>query len=85
MSDAAYWTILVLINIPVYIGVGRALFDDLEDFFECIRYSLMPDMISWLSGDLTKDWHAEMKLTAFVVVSGLVVFGEHWLINTYFV
>lgn len=83
MAEPVYWIILVATNIPIYLGVGRVLFNDFEDFMECIRYSLTPDLWSWLNGKGMEDWNAEMKLTSFFVVSGLIVFGEHWLLSTY--
>ena len=40
----------------------RTFFEGLDDFLECIRYYLTPDILSAFRGELHEDWWAEWKL-----------------------
>jgi hypothetical protein len=72
-----YLGILIAANLPVFFGIGKVMFDDWHGFFECVRFYFTPDFFSALRGEWSDDILAELKLFAFVVVCGAVVFGEH--------
>ncbi|MCB2154170.1 hypothetical protein KQI84_04740 [bacterium] len=68
---------LAILNIPVYFLIGWVVFDGWGDFFESIIFWLKPDFWSFLSGELMEDWWAEMKILFFLLLCGLVLFGEY--------
>ncbi len=76
--------ILVIVNIPLYIFLGKMIFTDLQGFVDAIWYWFKPDIWSWISGDGWEDMVAEFKLGFFVVCCGGAVFGEFYLISKYF-
>ena len=49
----------------------RWFFGDREEFFECIRFWLTPDIISLFRGEWGDDWWAEWKL-GFWFLMGIV-------------
>ena len=66
-AQNAQWLILVLVNIPVFLGLGRIIFSDWNSFFEALRL--------WTSADwwftLQKQWQLDRwdtaKLPVFVL------------------
>ena len=49
-GTAAFWALF------------RLFFADADEFGECIRYWLTPDIFSWFNGEGFEDMWAEMKL-----------------------
>lgn len=81
--DGTYIAILLVANIPLYIGVGWVFFDNLDGFIESVKYWIKPDIISWIQGEGYDDaWH-ELKLFGFLAMCILLVYGEHWLLQKY--
>ncbi len=76
--------VLIAANIPLYIGIGRAIFGTWEDFGECLRFWFTPDIFSMLRGEFTEDAWAELKLLYFVVLCVLLVGVQYFLIERYF-
>ena len=54
------------------------LFEDWDDFLECVKFWLMPDIISMFRGKYWEDAWAELKLYGWALVSG----WAHWCITT---
>ncbi|MCC7390201.1 MAG: hypothetical protein IT431_15700 [Phycisphaerales bacterium] len=76
--NETYWGVLIAANIPVYLGIGKVLFDDWHGVLESVRYYFTPDFFSALRGEWGADTIAEFKLVGFLVLSGLAVVGEHF-------
>ena len=57
----------------------RFIFSDKEEFFECIKYWLMPDIVSLFRGRYWDDFWSELKLFVWLGVSALVGFGVYSL------
>lgn len=79
-----YWTVLLVVNVPVYVVVARVLFfDDWGDFADAVkrwsRWDRSP-FGSALAGEWEEDRWAALKLGVFVVACALVVFAEHWYV-----
>ena len=72
-----HWIILSFLNIPVFLGLGKLIFDDWSGFFECLRFWLTPDFISLFRGEWIDDWWSTAKLFVFVAICASVVYGEH--------
>jgi hypothetical protein len=79
MSDDAgqYWGVLIAVNIPVFIGLGKLMFGSWGDFWECVTFWVQPGSISAMLGELDKDAWAEVKLLLFVVLCGALIGIEH--------
>ena len=73
----AQWLLLVLINIPVFLGLGRIIFLDWDGFIEALRL--------WSSADwwftLEKQWQLDRwstaKLPVFLLICVALVVLEH--------
>jgi len=72
-------TVLIVLNIPVYLLIGWVLFSDWGEFWECVRFWLTPDVISLFRGEWGEDWWAEMKLGVFSLACAACVYGEFLL------
>lgn len=53
------------------------LFDDIYEFGECLKFWLMPDIISLLRGQWDKDWWAELKLLVWLGMTILMGWGAY--------
>jgi hypothetical protein len=73
----AYWTILAAANFPVYFAAGRLLFGSWHAFWENVRFSFTPEVISYLRGEWSQRWGAEFKLLTYVGACALIVVVEH--------
>jgi hypothetical protein len=78
-----YWVILLAANIPVYVGLGRAVFDDWDGFFEALKSQAKPERYGWLVGEEVDDWWEEFKLLALALMCVGIVAGEHWVLTKY--
>lgn len=73
--------ILILINIPIYKIIFNTIFRSMDDFTESMRYVFTPDLFSLFRGEYTKDYFGELKISAFLGLSGLTVFLEYSFIQ----
>lgn len=78
--EALLFIFLLVVNIPVYKVIFRLLFDSMEEFYESVRYSFTPDMISLFRGDYVQDWFGEWKLTILILMCIGVTFLEFKMI-----
>ncbi len=73
----AHWFILVLVNIPVYLALGRLIFEDWDGLVESLRRWSDKEWIA----DIQKEWRENRwetgKLPAFVAICTLLVVCEH--------
>ncbi len=76
--------ILIVVNIPLYLGVGKVIFGGWEEFLEALKFWIKPDWLSWFQGEGWEDWVAEMKLAILVILCGVAVWGEYALITKLF-
>ena len=76
-ASTEHWVKLGILNIPVYLLLGKSFFDSWSGFFECLRFWLTPDWISVLRGESIDDWWSTVKLFVFVVSCASVVYGEN--------
>lgn len=60
------WLIVIaILNLPLSILWGKMFFGGWAEFFECLRYSLTPDLVSMFRGDWSEDMMATWKLQFF--------------------
>lgn len=76
-AQSAHWFILVIINIPVYLALGKMIFKDWGSFLESVRLWCSADW--WYS--LGKQWREDRwgtaQLPLFVLLCMLLVVLEH--------
>lgn len=79
--DAAIVVILIVLNIPVYKFIFKAIFKDNEDFRESAKYSFTPDTISLFRGKYWKDKLGEMKISVFIFACIVTVLVEFLILQ----
>jgi hypothetical protein len=77
------WIIIALANIPVYIGIAWVVFDSVERFDECLKFWLMPDLLSALRGEYWEDIGGELHMWWWIGLCAGAVYAEHWLLVRY--
>jgi hypothetical protein len=78
------WIILVIVNIPLYLGIAWVLFRTWGNFWRSIWFWLTPDRISMLRGKYFADRWAEFKLFLWLILCIACVIAEAYLISKYF-
>ena len=58
----------------------KPFFGTAAEFWECLRYSMTPDILSWISGEGMDDFIAELKLGVWCVCGIAVGIGVNSLI-----
>jgi hypothetical protein len=83
ISNTTLWTLLVVINAPVYVLIGKIVFGTWEDFWEAVRFWFTPDLFSAFMGEFWEDVWAELKLFVFLAVCAGCVYGEYALVQRF--
>ena len=76
--------VLSVVNIPLYLVIGKVMFGGWAEFWDAIKFWFTPDVLSMLKGEYADDFWAEMKIGLFIVLCGVCVFGEFTLIQRLF-
>lgn len=58
--------IAILAGVATLVLLFKPFFGGSEDFFDCLRYTFQPDMISWIQGEWGEDFWAELKMGAWL-------------------
>ncbi|KGX87662.1 hypothetical protein [Pontibacillus marinus] len=74
----------VVADYYIFRSVFRMFFEDMDDFFECVRFDFQPDLFSFFKGELKRDWEAEFRLGTFFFLCGAVVFIEFLILKGIF-
>lgn len=72
--------LLLLLNVPIYRMIFKYLFESREQFLECLRYLLIPNVISLFRGEYGKDYLSGLRVIVFLVVCGIITFFEYSVI-----
>lgn len=75
----AQWFILVIVNIPVYFGLGRLIFKDWDGLIETLRLWSNADWIMTIQKEWREDRWETSKLPVFLLLCVLLVVGEHMM------
>lgn len=80
------WILVALgvANIPVYIGLGKLLFDDMDGFLDAVRFCFTPRLISFFRGEYWEDYFAGVKMSVLIGASSAIVAAEYALIVHFF-
>jgi hypothetical protein len=82
-SNLTLKVLLVVINAPVYVLIGKIVFGTWEDFWEAIRFWFTPDLFSAFMGEFWEDAWAELKLFLFFAACAGCVYGEYSLVQRF--
>jgi len=73
----AHWFILLIVNIPVYLGLGWLIFKDWQDFLETLRLWTNMDWLMTLQKQWREDRWDTRKLPVFLLSCAALVVCEH--------
>ena len=67
------------LQVWIAVGIGvvfaallfKPFFKDWSGFWDCVKFWMKPDWISWFQGEGVEDWWAEMKLGVWIVLSAV--------------
>jgi hypothetical protein len=76
LGDVKLFLVLIVVNVPVYVLIWRALFGDWDDFTEALYHWVSPWWLAWLRGESVENSWARVQLLAFGALSLAVVVGE---------
>lgn len=65
----------VVVGTFVLFGSFRFFFQCREDFFDAIRHSFTPDIISMFRGEWAQDQWNELKLFFWIGIAGFAAYG----------
>ncbi len=77
--------VLVIVDIFLFILLGKVFFGGLSGFVECLRFWFQPDWISWFRGEGFEDMAGEFKLFVYFVLCVAIVIGEFILTSHYLI
>ncbi len=90
MDDLSEWINLplllglIVVNVPLYLLLGKAFFEDWRGFLDAVYYWFKPDWMSWMEGEYAEDFFAEMKLFVFFLLCVGAVASEYAIITRLF-
>lgn len=76
--------VLFFANIPLYWLLYRALFDDVDEFADAVKFWITPDIFSAFRGEYFDDWWAELKLGLLIGGCIALVIFEYVGLEGYF-
>jgi|GEM_PF-266854 hypothetical protein len=69
-SSCQVWT-AVGIGVVFAALLFKPFFGDWSGFWDCVKFWMKPDWISWWQGEGVEDWWAEMKLGVWILLAGV--------------
>jgi hypothetical protein len=57
------------VGLIIAVLLWKPFFRDGSGFWECVKYSLKPDWISWWQGEGMEDWWCSLKLGVWLFLS----------------
>lgn len=81
-AQSAHWFILLIVNIPVFLGLGRVIFTDWDGFIEAVRFWTRVDGALTLKREWQEDRWGTSKLPVFILLSVALVLIEHLMFGT---
>ena len=70
---------------PGLLAAGWVVFQQWDEFFECVGFWFTPDIISLFNGEYIDEKWAKLRLLLWVVLCGLSIFGEYSLLTKYLI
>ena len=85
MSSETLFVILSLVNIPLYLFIGKLIFESWQGFGDAVCFWFKPDLWSAFDGEYWDDMMEEFKLAIFIAICAGAVYAEHYLIHDYLI
>ena len=63
------WIIAPVVTCLAGRGIYRLLFENWDDFCECLKYSVTPDIVSMFRGEYGQDFTQSLKLSLFLFMT----------------
>ena len=84
--NAWFWVlVLVILNFPLFVWVGKLFFfSTMDDFLEAVKYTFTPDLVSWLFGEYLRDVWTSLKLSVFLLTYAGAIYVEYHLVKAIF-
>ncbi len=83
MSTTA-WAILLIVNIPVFWLLGWVVFREWDEFVECVRFWITPEIVSAFQGEYYDSFWGKMRLGLWAILCVASIGGEYYLLMKYF-
>ena len=80
-ANSAHWFIIVLINIPVYLALGKLIFQDWSSFLEAVRLWSSADWWHSLEKQWREDRWGTSQLPLFLGLCLFLVVVEHLMVG----
>lgn len=77
MHPLSWAIVLAVVNLPLYVLVGRIFFATWEDFRRAARFRPAQGFAFFFRGDIRKEWRAELKLALFTIACAAMVYVEY--------
>ena len=74
-------TAIAMVNLPLYLLLGQSMFQDWDDFWDCVKYYFTSDIVSAFRGEWWEDRDAERRLLIFLLYCACLVAGEYALVE----
>lgn len=71
------YLILLVCGLPFMLILGKLLFGSWQGFWEALRFTLTPDIVSILRGEWLEDQWASLKLIVFFVLCTAMLMLAH--------
>jgi hypothetical protein len=76
--------VLIILNIPLYLLLGRAFFENWEGFLQACIAVVRPDIVSAARGNYHEDRIGRFTLLVYLVVCGALVAAEYHVVAKFF-
>ncbi len=67
--DIIAWIVALPVTALVGSGLFRLIFEDADDFWDCVKYSFTPDLVSMFRGEYGEDMMQSLKLSFFLLLT----------------
>ena len=84
MGNWVLAVVLAVLNVPVYLALGRFLFPTGSDLYDTVRLLLTPRILDLVRGEAFEDTWAHFQVGAWLILCVLTVTSEHYFIRHHF-
>ncbi|WP_233246127.1 hypothetical protein [Coraliomargarita sinensis] len=75
--------ILIILNIPIFLLIGRAMFGSWSFFLSCFKWHFIPDWLSFFTGKISDDWRGENKTGMYFLACLSIVLIELIIVTNF--
>lgn len=76
--------ILLIIDLPLFIVIGKIMYHGWDDFCDDFKWNLIPDIFSLFTGRFLKDKRGELNSQLYFFVCFIILFLELVVVNEVF-